>query len=79
MPDATWYEEMGKAMSRRDKALNAITKWQATLAEVEAEIEALRTGEKVDQQPAGTDAGTSVDAEPGAIWTTADQVSLATQ
>lgn len=47
MPDANWYEAMGKAMAKREKCLNAINRWTADLAEVEAEIEKLRTGEQV--------------------------------
>jgi hypothetical protein len=72
VPDATWYEEMGKAMSRRDKALNAIAKWQQTLAEVEADIEALRTGERVEQE-------TPVAAPAPDAASVADPVALATQ
>lgn len=50
MPDAQWYEAMAKAMAKREKCINAIARWQADLAEVEAEIEALRTGEQAQQQ-----------------------------
>lgn len=62
MPNAEWYERMGKAMARREKCLNAITKWQAELAEVEAEIDTLRTNESPEPtaEPAAAEPETVV-------------------
>lgn len=65
MPNAEWYEQMGKAMTRREKCLNAITKWQAELAGVEAEIEALRTNENPEPtvEPAATETVVTIPSE----------------
>lgn len=45
MPDAQWYESMAAAMKKRERCLNGIVRWQAELAEAEAEIQALRDGD----------------------------------
>lgn len=45
MSDTLWYQNMAKAMAKREKALNAVTRWQAAVAEAEAEIQALRDGD----------------------------------
>lgn len=79
MPNAEWYEQMGKAMTRREKCLNAITKWQAELAGVEAEIEALRTNENPEPAaepaaPAATETVVTIPSE----WK-ASEAALATE
>lgn len=48
MPDAAWYEAVAAKMKARERALTAIAKWQATLAEVEADIQALRESDVSD-------------------------------
>lgn len=47
MADTLWYQSMATAMAKREKALNAVTRWQKAVADAEAEIEALRAGEDV--------------------------------
>ena len=65
MPDANWYEAMGKAMAKREKCLNAINRWTADLAEVEAEIEALRTGNEPPETVQHSDPAPSMTLAPG--------------
>ena len=48
MSDAQWYEAMASAMKKRERCINAISKWQGELAEAEAEIQALREGDIAD-------------------------------
>lgn len=48
MPNSEWYEAMALAMKKREKCLNGIARWQADLAEAEAEIQALRESDVAD-------------------------------
>ena len=41
MTDAKWYEDMAAAMKERDRALTGIARWEDSLAEAEAKIQAL--------------------------------------
>lgn len=51
MADAEWYDKMAAAMRKREKCLNGIARWQADLAEAEAEIQALRESDVADDNP----------------------------
>jgi hypothetical protein len=58
MTDTLWYQKMATAMAKREKALNAVMRWQKAVADAEAEIEALRAGASSELPPS------SVVAEP---------------
>lgn len=65
MADETWYHEMSAAMKERDRALTALARWQQSLAEAEAKIQALRESDAGDeaQLPDKPE-----EAEPTADW-----------
>jgi hypothetical protein len=47
-----WFLEMADAIRRRDHALKMITRWQGTLAETEATISALASGQQANADQA---------------------------
>jgi len=47
-----WYEEMAKAMKKREHALSMIDRWQKKLSETEEQIQALTAEQGDTPEPA---------------------------
>ncbi len=74
--DTVWYAQMAAAMKTREKCLNAIARWEDSLAEAEAAIDLLRSGQAAvapsaePQAPATPVSAPVVEFSPGSSIST---------